>query len=194
MKKILVLFISVALLTACSGTRVVHDYDRTVDFRQYNSFSFFGWSDDSERMLNRFDKERIENAIRQEFEERGIRHVEKDGELIVSLIVVVDEKTERTATTQHYGSYGGYGYFGRYYGFGPGYPWGPGYSTTRIIERDYKVGTLVVDVFDSNRKELVWEGIGTKTVEEDPARRERTIPRAIRKIMNNFPKDKIARN
>ena len=84
--------------------------------------------------------------------------------------------------------YGGYGgYYGGYYGYGPGYGWGGGHSTTTIQEYDYAVGTLVCDVFDAEKKVLIWEGIGTKTIVEDPAKREKTIPKSVQAIMAKFP-------
>ena len=127
----------------------------------------------------------IEKAFGAEFSKRGLEYVQEGGDLIVTLFIVIEEKTSTTATTNQMG--GGYGYYGRYYGYGPGYGWGGGYSTTTIDEYDYQVGTLVCDVFDAKKEVLVWEGIGTKTIAEDPAKREKTIPEAVQAIMSRFP-------
>ncbi|MBA7564020.1 hypothetical protein ES708_05682 [subsurface metagenome] len=189
MKKIVFIslgFIGLLLLNACSGIKVVADVDPTVDWSQYSTLEYYGWAEESDKILNRFDKERIENAFGAEFKKRGFEIVEDGGDMIVTLFIVVEQKKGATATTTSMG--GGYGgYYGGYYGYGPGYGWGGGHSTTTIQEYDYAVGTLVCDVFDAEKKVLIWEGIGTKTVDEDPATRDRTIPKSVQAIMAKFP-------
>ena len=108
--------------------------------------------------------------------------------MIVTLFIVVEQKKGATATTTQMGMGGGYGgYYGGYYGYGPGYGWGGGHSTTNIQEYSYAVGTLVCDVFDAKDEKLIWEGIGTKTVDEDPQTRDKNIPKSVKAIMSKFP-------
>jgi len=174
------------LLNACSGIKVVADGDPTTDWSKYTTYEYYGWAEESDQLLNRFDKERIESSFENEFNRRGMKYVESGGDMIVSLFVVIEQKTSKTATTTSMG--GGYGgYYGGYYGYGPGYGWGGGHSTTTISEYDYQVGTLVCDVFDVEKKVLIWEGIGTKTINENPAKREVGIPKAVQAIMSKFP-------
>jgi len=178
--------LGIIFLNACSGIKVFSDADPTVDWSQYSTLEYYGWAEESDQILTRFDKERIERAFAEEFKKRGFSIVESGGDMIVSLFIVVEQKTGQTAYTTHMG--GGYGgYYGGYYGYGPGYGWGGGHSTTTIQEYDYGVGTLVCDVFDTEKEVLIWEGIGTETVSEDPAKRETTIPHSIKAIMAKFP-------
>jgi hypothetical protein len=179
-------FILLIILNGCSGIKVVADADPTTDWSQLSTFEYYGWAEESDKILTRFDKERIEKAFGAEFSRRGFKYVQEGGDLIVTLFIVVEDMTSTTATTTHAG--GGYGgYYGRYYGYGPGYGWGGGHSTTTIDEYDYQVGTLVCDVFDAKKQELLWEGIGTKTIVEDPSKREKNIPKAVQAIMSRFP-------
>ena len=115
-----------------------------------------------------------------------MEYVEKGGDMIVTLFIVVEQKTSTTATTTSMG--GGYGgYYGGYYGYGPGYGWGGGHSTTSIQEYDYNVGTLVCDVFDKKDEKLIWEGIGTGEINENPKNRDKNIPKTVQAIMSKFP-------
>ncbi len=107
--------------------------------------------------------------------------------MIVSLFIVVQKKTQTTATTDHYGGGGYGGYYGGYYGYGPGYGWGPSYSTTTVNTYEYLEGTLVCDVFDAKSKQLIWEGIATKTVDENPETRDKNIPIAVERLMRYYP-------
>ncbi len=179
-------FAGLLLLNSCSGIKVISDGDPTVNWSDYTTYQYYGWAEESDQVLTRFDKERIEKAFGEEFTKRGMKYVESGGDMIVSLFILIEQQTSKTATTTSMGgSYGGY--YGGYYGYGPGYGWGGGHSTTTINEYDYQVGTLVCDVFDLEKEVLIWEGIGTQTITEDPAKREVTIPKAVKAIMSKFP-------
>lgn len=189
MKKIVFLTIGVAgliLLSSCSSLKVYSDVDSSVDFTKYKSLEYYGWADESDQLLSSLDKERIETAFGEEFKKRGIDVVESGGDMIVTLFIVVEQKTATTATTTSMG--GGYGgYYGGYYGYGPGYGWGGGHSTTSIQEYDYNVGTLVCDVFDKTDEKLIWEGIGTGEINENPKNRDKNIPKTVQAIMSKYP-------
>ena len=45
-----------------------------------------------------------------------------------------------------------------YDGFGGGWRWGGGFGDATTTVDHYKVGTLVVDLFDAQTKQLVWRG------------------------------------
>lgn len=181
MKKIPVYLLLPLLFVGCSGVKVTSDYDGDVDFASLKTYSYYGWAEESDKILNRFDKERIEKSFGEEFSKRGMSYVEEGGDLVVVLFIVVEQKTQKTANTTSTGGYGGY------YGYGPGYGWGGGYSTTTISEYDYEVGTLVCDVFHAEDQKLIWEGIGTGTINENPAKREKSIPYAVKLIMAKYP-------
>ncbi len=179
MKKTRIFIFVLLLSAACTGVKVTTDYDKTTDFSKYKTFEYYGWAEDSDKVLNRFDKERLEKSFGAEFAKRGLQYVEANGDLVVSLFIVVDQKTSVTAYTDNYGA--GWGYGARW-GWGYGGP-----STTRYSEEDYMEGTLVVDVFDKADKKLIWQGVGQKTVEENPKNRARAIEYAASSIMKPFP-------
>lgn len=189
MKKIAFITIGVVgliLLNSCSSLKVYSDVDSSVDFTSYKSLEYYGWAEESDMILSTLDKDRIENAFGEEFKKRGFEIVESGGDMIVTLFIVVEQKTSTTATTTSMG--GGYGgYYGGYYGYGPGYGWGGGHSTTSIQEYDYNVGTLVCDVFDKKDEKLIWEGIGTGEINKNPKNRDKNIPKTVQAIMSKFP-------
>ena len=189
MKKVnfLLLGIALMLLSSCATTKVKFDYDKSIDFTKFKTYEYYGWSENSDKILNQFDKDRIEKAFGQEFKKRDMKFVESNGDLVVTLYIVNEKKTETSATTTSMGgAYGGYGY-GGYYGYGPGYGWGMGHSTTTYNTYDYNVGTLIIDVYDAKEKRLIWESIGSKTIDENPQTRDESIPKSVEAIMKPYP-------
>ncbi len=169
------------LLVSCSSVKVVTDMDSNVDFSKYKTYNFLGWQENSDQILNDFDKKRIHDAFISEFEARGMKGVSENGDMAVTLFVVVDQKTTTTAYTNYYGG-GGYGRYNRYRG-----GWGYGHATTTYSESDYLEGTLVMDVFDGSTNNQVWQGIATSTVTENPDKREEAIPSKASALMKKFP-------
>ena len=181
--RLLTFILVVFIFTGCSSTKISSDYDREADFSKYQDFHYVGWAKDSDQILNDLDKRRIEEAFANEFAKRGIKFVDaSEADAAVSLFIVIDQKTGTTAYTDYYGGMG-YGY-GRAY---PGWGWGGGYSTTRYQEYDYLDGTLVVDVFDTETKKLVWQGVASGTVNEKTKNREDRINKLAREIMAKYP-------
>ena len=175
------------LITSYSIAQKVNtDYDKKADFTAYTSVSFIGWQDDNGQALNDFDKKRFTDAFKDEFEKRKLTLVESGGDMVFALFVVAEQKTSTTAYTNYYGGGAGRGY--RRGGRGG---WGGGHSTTSYSESDYLQGTLVVDVFDGESKEQIWQAVATKTVNEKPEKREKSIPKGVKKIMKKFPIDPV---
>jgi hypothetical protein len=181
-RKFLISNLCMLLITSYSIAQKVNtDYDKKADFTAYKTVSFLGWQDDV--TLNDFDKKRFSDAFREEFKNRNLTLVESGGDMAVVLYVVAEQKTSTTAYTNYYGGGAGRGY--RRGGRGGG--WGGGHSSTNYSESDYVQGTLVMDVFDGESKEQVWQAVATGTVNEKPEKREKSIPKGVKKIMKKFP-------
>ena len=200
MRQIPVYALALLIMSGCSGIKTVSDYDPTVDFSQFKTFEFYGWDKNTSEDLNAFDKKRIETAFNDEFKKLELEMVEKDsgGDLIVSLHLVTEEKTQsRTVSEPANSNFGVSGYvgYGGYFGYGPGWGYSPGlgysgYNTTYVEELNYNEGTLICSIYDAKKKHLIWEGAATKTIEKNPEMRKKSIPYAVRAIMRKYPKKK----
>ena len=69
-------------------------------------------------------------------------------------------------------------------GFGPGWGWGwnqqPNVSTS-------VQGHLYIDLIDANKKELVWQGMGTGYLSRNMEKKEARIKEFVTKIMEKYP-------
>ena len=189
MKNLFKLIVSTVLLTFTYGAinaQVNSDYDKTIDFNKYSTYSFAGWQKNSDQLLNDIDKNRILTAFKQEFTARNMTLVTANADAIVTLYFVIDNKTSTTAYTDFNGGMG--------YGVGMGRGWamgvggvGMGSATTTYSENDYQVGTMVVDVYDGATKKLAWQGTSQKTINTNTKKRAKNIPKAIKKLMKQYP-------
>ncbi len=187
MKNHLAVFAVLLAFSSCSSLEVVYDYDKSVDFKQFSTFSFYPWDPKNGYQINDYDKLTIRNALRDAMENRGYTFMKEGGDLIISTFVTLEGKTSYEAYTNHYGGWAGYGGGWGYSGFGYAYGYGPGYSQTTVTERNYNQGTLIVDVFSTAGKKLVWQGIGSREVEYDLDARDKKLPKNVAEIMSHFP-------
>ena len=167
-------------LSSCASVKVTADQDANTDFSPYKTYSFLGWQDDSDKIVNEFDRKRMRDAFNAEFAKRDLQMVSEGADMTISLYLVVNKETSTTAYTNYYGGAGG-----RYGRYGGG--WGGGYASTTYTESDYLKGTMVMDVFDEKSGQQIWQGIAVKTIQEKPAKREKSIPYAVSALMKKFP-------
>jgi hypothetical protein len=180
MKNLLILLLAVGIVS-CSSVKVSYDIDKSADFTKYKTY---GYSEDALKLpVQELNRNRVFNAIDRELAARGLSKSD-NPDVLIDLHVRTEQKTEATATTTGTGMYGGYygGYYGRY-----GY--GGGFSTTTVNYNDYIEGTLFIDVVDKAQEKIVWQGRGTKTVDEDasPEKRDKNINEGIKSIFATYP-------
>ncbi len=183
----IILILTVILLSGCSATKVVSDFDGTEDFTQFKTYEFAGWANDSDQLLNRFDRERIEQAFVEEGRKRGMEPVKENGDVIVSLFITAQQRTQQTAHTTSTGTMMGGPRMGRRGMGAPGWGWGMGHSTTVINETEYLEGSLMIEMYDVEDQKLIWQAIGTKTISDNPQKRAQGIPKKVAAIMRKYP-------
>jgi hypothetical protein len=60
-----------------------------------------------------------------------------------------------------------------------------GEATT--TEQDYKEGTLVVDIYDTNSKQLIWRGSAEDTLSDKAEKNEKSLDKGVAKMFQEFP-------
>ena len=78
-----------------------------------------------------------------------------------------------------------------YDGFGGGWGWrrfgGGGFGDATTTEQDYKIGTLVIDLYDAKTKQLIWRGSAQDTVSDKAAKNEKNLDKGVAKMFKPFP-------
>ncbi len=187
MKKLLFFSLTI-LLASCSSLDAYYDFDKSVNFSEFKTFSFYPWDWKHGFQINEYDKQTILLAIQSNMEKKGYVYKKEGGDLAISIFITLKGKTSYEAYTNHYGGWAGYGGGWGYSGFGYGY--GPGYASTTVSQRNYEKGTLIIDVFSLNNKQLVWQGIGSREVEMNLDKRDKMLPKNVNQILAKFPVSK----
>ena len=155
-------------LSACASTptNVKTDFDPGTDFARFRTYS---WIARPEGVTSPLVQQRIVEGVDSRLQGNGWKLV-PNGDVHVAARVMTSER--QTANTSSVG-YIGWG------GFGP--------PTTGARVDTYEVGTLVVDMYDGSRKQAIWRGSASGTLDSDPARMTTLLQAAIDKMFAGFP-------
>lgn len=167
--------VGIALLaaTASFAKQVKTDYDRNADFSNYKTYSW-----EKVQTQDPLWVDRIKDAVNAALAAKGWALVDSGG----SVAVVAIETTRNQQTLDTF-----------YDGFGGGWPrrgmGGFGDSTTTVD--NYKVGTLVVDLFDANTKALIWRGSSSDALSNKPDKNIKDLDKGVQKMFGHFPPEKV---
>jgi hypothetical protein len=168
------------LAASCaSGPKIRADADPSVNFSNYNTFGFFEKMPTDKSRYGTMLTARLKDATRREFQKRGYKEASQP-QLLVNFNTNVENRTDVQSTGTS-ASYGFYGYRAGMYGAWGGYP-------TDVYTTHYQEGTLSIDLVDSAKQQLVWQGIAqarlTKSMMENP---EATISSVVTDIFAKYP-------
>ena len=97
------------LLTGCGASvRTFSDVDPSVDFGQYDTYSFMDFTEGNKKTITGMELERIRVAFARELEKHGLSFVEEGGDVSVKITVY-----HREAMDRYYGYPGRYNYMER---------------------------------------------------------------------------------
>jgi hypothetical protein len=152
---------------------VQRDWDKAYDFTKMKTFAMklgTGWG-------NQLSENRVATDLKEALVEKGWKEA---PEATADAIVVYHGATDMKHTANTFytggGGWGGYGYGG----------WGGMGSTTTTVS-EYKVGTLVVDIFDAKTKNLTFRGTATAELSKDPKKNEKKSDKAAEKMFKEWP-------
>jgi hypothetical protein len=175
-----VIAVGCVLVAACeSGPTIRADGDPSVDFTAYKTFGFFDQLSTDKSKYATMLTGRLKDATRAELTKRGYTEA-PEPQLLVNFSTNVENRTEVNSTGSS-ASYGFYGYRAGMYGAWGGYP-------TDVYTTHYQQGTLAIDMVDSAKKQLVWQGIAqarlTKTMLDNPGA---AIGSVVADIFEKYP-------
>ena len=166
-------------MTGCaSGPTIRTNADQSVDFTRFQSFNFMQPLSTDREGYQSFISRDLMAAAERELVGLGLKRTDTSPDLLVNFSANLDQRLRVTQTPQS--SMGTFGTHRR--GFYSAWP------TYRTDVRQYTKGTLVVDVIDASRMQLVWEGVATNQATQSRADNiGPMIDQAMREIFAQFP-------
>ena len=161
---------SLCLLAAktLAAQDVKYNFMPGTDFSKYHTYKWVSIGNGAHP--NQIVDAEIKQSVDSQLATKGLTKTEGDkADLYVGYQVAVDKEKEWNA-----------------YGMGGGIRWGGmGTATSSTIN----VGTLVLDFYDPEKKQLVWTGNATKTIDpsSNQEKNQKNLDKAMQKLLKNYP-------
>lgn len=166
-KTVLFLFLVLTIMSCAIKYDIISDTEESINFRKYKTYAIIHDDHGFEIGTNPINKLRIDSAIESEVMAIGYEHSE-DPDLQISWFVKVDTKLEQGVYNAYYSKW----------------------RSPRAIEvYEYQVGTLVVDIVDSNTGKVVWHVKVSGNITEEIPNVEVKIKEVVKEIFNSYKKD-----
>lgn len=165
----MILSILMLLFAVNLQAQVTSYTDPSADFSKYSTYSFLGWQQDSDSLIRDIDKENLQKAFKSEFDARKLSYMETEADMLVSLFIALNTESDSTVYTE------------------PIVIAGNEPVQFTIHGDDFEVGTLILSCYDASKGTLVFQGQKVKVLCKNLSKREKTIPRAVKKLMKKYP-------
>jgi hypothetical protein len=164
MKKQLFTFAGLCTLSAAvllAGVKT--DYSRSADFNRYHTYSWIGV-----KAGNQLWQDRIMRAVDSQLSAEGWSKVPTGGDASLSAFGSTKEHPNMQIL----------------YDALPGWDWGGIEGSTF---ENIPVGTLVVGIFDSQTKDLIWRGRDNQVPSGNPRENEVKLDKSVKEMFEYFP-------
>lgn len=173
MQKVMLALVGMTLVFAgmASAQQVKTDYDRSANFALYKTYSW-----EHVETKDPLNVDRIKHAVNTVLAARGWTMVDSGADVaVVAMEITRDQQTLDTF----------------YDGFGGGWGWrrfgGGGFGEATTTTDTYKVGTVVVDLFDTKTKQLIWRGSASDTLSDNSDKNIKNLNESVDKMFKHFP-------
>jgi len=173
--------VAAALATGCTSTpKVRSDYDKSVNFGQFRTFGFVDQSGLNGGPYKSLAQQAAQATATREMEARGYKLADQP-DLAINFTGKLEDKTDvQSVPGPSYGA--GWGYGGWY-----GAPYG-GWNSQQVTTRHYKVGTLVMDIVDLSKRQVVFQaGIEKVVTKEMLSNQEAAVNAAVTHLFATYP-------
>jgi hypothetical protein len=154
-----------------SAQDVKTDYDHNANFTQYKTYSW-----EKVKTKDPLFVDRIKSAVNAALTAKGWTQVGSGGD--VSIIAIQMTQDQQTLNTFYDGLGGGWGW--RRFG-------GGGFGEATTTTETYKVGTLIVDLYDTKTKQLIWRGSSSDTLSNNANKNTENLDKGVEKMFKKFP-------
>ena len=166
------------------GDQVKTDYNHQTNFGTYHTYS---WG--KVKVTNQLDSDRIKRAVDEKLQKDGWQEVTTGGQ--VTVMATDNIHTEQEAETYYSGMGDG---MGMGMGWGGGWGWGGwgmdgglGGAEAMSTVTNTREAHLIVDLFDTKSKQLLWRGVSRGELTDKPEVNRKRLFGDINNMFKDFP-------
>ena len=173
MQKVMLALVGMTLVFAgmTSAQLVKTDYDRSANFTLYKTYSW-----EHVETKDPLNVDRIKHAVNTVLAARGWTMVDSGAD--VAVVAMEITRDQQTLDTFYDGLGGAWGW--RRFG-------GGGFGEATTTTDTYKVGTVVVDLFATKTKQLIWRGAASDTLSNNSDKNIKNLNESVDKMFKHFP-------
>lgn len=158
------------ILIAATGfaQKITTDWDRGADFTKFKTYAYAKGTPVEDPLMD----QRVVDAIEAALEKEGIKKVDSDPDMYVTYHA--SAKENKQYVTDNFG-----------YGYGARWGGGMGTSTTRAYS--YEKGTIVIDLWSADGKQLLFSRLGNRYYQRQAGQEHQENPQGRREDFRQIP-------
>ena len=178
---ITVLLVMAMLCATASAEKIRVHYDKSVDFAKYKTYGWAPVGAVAHPMLA-LD---IVGAVDQEMAARGLTKVPSNPDLLVQIYGAVDTEVSMTSNNPIYNATGGIPPFDpSMTSPGDSLYWDGYYGNSTVVVHP---GQLIIDIIDAKAKKLIWRGMGSEAISNNPDKLMDEANSTVSKLFKEYP-------
>jgi hypothetical protein len=155
---------------------VRYNFDAHSDFSKYKTYKWVDMKGSDK--VDELTERQIRDTLDAELAKKGLTKTDADSaDLLMGYQTAIN--TEKQVNS-----------FDTGWGYGPGWRYGGmGTGMSTATTSTLYVGALALDMYDASKKQLVWRGVASKTIDTNakPDKRQKNLTKAITKLLKNYP-------
>ena len=167
------LFCIACLLLTASGVlsediHTSYNFDKTADFSKFKTYAW-GQGSNPNAIQDSILLQTAQSYVNSQLALKGLQMVQESQN--PDIVVVMSSGLKQQTSYNAWGT--------------GGWRWGGGMASVTPETSD--VGTLVIDVYDANGKQMIWRGISQDTLSTKGSKNEKQMGKAIEKMFKQYP-------
>jgi len=159
----------ICLFSALAAAQTVYvDYNHHADFTKFKTYAW-GQGSNPNAINDSILAQSAQQAIDSQLAAKGLQKVQESEH--PDLIVVTSSGMKQQTSYNAWGT--------------GGWRWGGGMG--EITPETTNIGTLVVDIYDANGKQMIWRGVSQGTLSNKGSKNEKDMNKAIEKMFKQYP-------
>ena len=159
----------ICVFSAFAAAQSVYvDYNHNVDFTKFKTYAW-GQGANPSAINDSILAQSAQQEIDSHLAAKGLQKVPESEH--PDLIVVTGSGMKQQTSYNAWGTGG----------------WRFGGGMAQVTPETTNVGTLVVDIYDANEKQMIWRGVSQGTLSNKGSKNEKELNKAIEKMFKQYP-------